>query len=369
MTKKTNRPISIALLALCAAMPAAAVERNPYFGLGVGVSRLSPDVSTSSFTLEKNTSTTVSVMLGLSLTQRFNAELGYSQLGNAELSDNEDISYSAFSLGAVAYVLGNAARLSHQPGLRAYVRLGLNLMDNDTDVRLTQADSTAVWLGAGLEWPLATRLSIRGEFASFDGDAQALTVALLFQPGARQPRTSVVTPVITPEQANKPSGTPTPQIVPQPTIEPTPTLEPQPQLHPEPQIQSLPAPASVPMPEPAPTLAPVPKSGVLGGVEFENGTAMLTSIGKNVLSRLAASLQEYPGLNIEIGAHTDGAKGDANKLALTRGRAIAVARHLALNGVPVRRMKARAFGANVPRASGDSPGARRLNNRVEVTIR
>ena len=122
------KPVLAAMLALITAMPAAAIERNPYFGLGSGMSKLSPDVGTSGLTLDKDTSTAVSVTLGMPVTQRFNAELGYSQLGTAELS-NEDIGYSAFSLGAVAYVLGNDARLSNQPGLRAYVRLGLNLME------------------------------------------------------------------------------------------------------------------------------------------------------------------------------------------------------------------------------------------------
>ncbi len=348
-------PVIALMLAFVTSMPAVAIERNPYFGLGAGVSKLSPDVGDSGLTLDEDSSTAVSLTLGIPMSHRFNAELGYSQLGTAELS-GEDIEYSAFSLGAVAYVFGNEARVSNQPGLRAYVRLGLNIMDNETDIRLQEADNTAIWLGAGLEWPLSTRFGIRGELASFDGDAQALTLALLFQPGARQSRapTSVSTPVVAP----------TAEVEPLPT--PEPTIESQPE--PEPEIVALPEIVPVPEPTVEPAVVTAPESGVLAGVEFETGTAILTSIGQGVLARLAESMQAYPGVSIEIGAHTDGAKGDANKLALTRSRAIAVARYLVSTGVPVQRMKARSFGANAPRAEGDSAGARRLNNRVEITV-
>ncbi len=340
--------IMAAGLALVSAMPVKAIERNPYFGIGAGVSKLSPDVGNSGLTLDKDTGTAVSLTLGLPVTERFNAELGFSQLGTAELS-NEDIAYSAFSIGAVAYVLGNEARLNNESGLRAYIRLGLNIIDNDTDILLKEADSTAVWLGAGLEWPLTARFNIRGELASFDGDAQALTVALLFQPGAQPSRAPI--------RVSTPVVTSSPEVAKQPVIEPTP----------EPVIQPLPKPEVAPLPEPA--AVPMPKSGVLAGVGFETGTAILTSNGKGVLAQLARSMRAYPSVDIEIGAHTDGVKGDANKLALTRGRAIAVARHLVANGVPINRMKARSYGANNPRAAGDTAGARRLNNRIDIIVR
>lgn len=355
---KLNKLLLAACLALFTVMPAAAIERNPYFGLGAGISKLTPDVGNSGLTLDKDSSTAVSVTLGMPVTKRFNAELGYSQLGSAELS-NQDIGYSAFSLGAVAYVLGNDTRIHNEPGLRAYLRLGLNVMDNDTDIRLKKADNTAIWLGAGLEWPLATRFSIRGELASFDGDAQALTLALLFQPGARQSRSPLI---VTP-----PVVTAAPEVEPQAT--PEPVIQPEPQPLPEPTLQPLPEPEIVPMPDPTPAVTPVPESGVLTGVEFESDTAILTPNGNRVLAQLAVSMQAYPSLSIEIGAHTDGAKGDANKLALTRGRAIAVARQLVANGISVSRLKARSYGANKPIAEGDSEDARRLNNRVEITVR
>ena len=111
-------------------MPVVAIERNPYFGIGGGVSRLAPDVAGSGYTLDKDTSMALSVTVGMPLTKRFNGEVGYSRLGTAELSENQDIGYSAVSIGAVAYVLGSETRLSKQSGLRAYVRLGLNMMDN-----------------------------------------------------------------------------------------------------------------------------------------------------------------------------------------------------------------------------------------------
>ena len=119
--------------------------------------------------------------------------------------------------------------------------------------------------------------------------------------------------------------TPTPTTEPKPTIEPVPAIEPQLTVESAPEVQSLPQPqiAANPISESAPTAIPAPKSGVLGGAEFAPGTAVLTTIGKRVVDRLAVSLQAYPSLSIEIGAHTDGVKGSAESLALTRNRCCA----------------------------------------------
>lgn len=383
------------LLMFAMATPVAAFDRPIYFGLGAGVSMLSPDVTDTDYTLDKKTSMAISATLGMRFTDRINGELAYTQLGEAALSSDEEIGYAATSVGLLAYVLGNE---SPQPGrsrLRGYVRLGLNKIDNEYDILVTKENSTALWAGAGLEWPLGSRFKLRGELASFDGDAQALTVGLLYKLGsdiarrpqvepvqpAQAPKTElpktpevtapeVTTPAVKPKIEQPPEATELaaePKIV-QPTVEPTP--KPQPQTPAKPEVQAPVEVAELPEAEPVqPSRIAPPSSGVLRGVDFEPGTATLTPIARQILTRYAASMQAYPASTIEIAAHTDGDKGSAEKLALTRNRAIAVARHLAANGVVVSRMKARAFGANKPRASGESAGAMRLNNRIEIFVR
>jgi len=357
---KMKKQLCGVLLALVTALPVSAVERNPYFGISVGPSRLAPNVEGSDYTLDKSTSTAFSVTLGLPITNRINGELGYTELGEAALSQNEMIGYSAFSIGGIAYLLGNDARLRVEPGLRGYVRLGFNIMENEHDIPLTQADNTAIWAGAGLEWPLGERLRVRGELASFDGDAQALTLGLLYQPGARRARGPV--------SANTPdpvATTPPTTSAPKPTIvEPMPTIEPAPTTEAQPSVELVEQPK-----EETPAVVPVPKSGVLSGAEFEPGTAVLTAIGKKVVDRLAIAMLTYPELFIEIGAHTDGVKGDPNKMSLTRKRAIAVARQLVGGGISVKRLKAKSYGANLPREQGNTVGANRLNNRIEIVVR
>jgi outer membrane protein OmpA-like peptidoglycan-associated protein len=363
----------IYLCLLMFAMPVAAFDRQVYFGVGAGVSTLSPDVAGPNFTLDEKNSAAFSATLGMRFTHRINGELAFTQLGKAGLSDGEDISYSAASVGLLAYVLGAETPQPGRSGLRGYLRLGANKINYDYDISITEANNTAIWAGAGLEWPLGNRFKLRGEFASFDGDAQAVTVGLLYKLGAgtvSKPKVEQPQPSETPK-APEPVAQPQveqPQVeqpqVEQPEIEPTPT--PQPQTQPIPEVEVI----ELAQPEPAPQLrVEPPASGVLRGVDFEVDSATLTPMARQILTRYAESMLAYPTTTIEIAAHADGTAGSAEKLALTRSRAIAVARHLVANGVVVSRMKARAFGANKPRAAGDSIGARRLNNRVEIIVR
>ena len=88
------------------------------------------------------------------------------------------------------------------------------------------------------------------------------------------------------------------------------------------------------------------------GVEFAPGGAVLTAAGRNELDRLAAELVAEPGVTVEIRAHVSAGAGPDAAKALSRERAIATARHLAGRGVPIARLRARAFGDERPRADG-----------------
>ena len=365
-----------ALSLLAAAQVPAQDAGGPwYVGAGAGASRLTPDTDASTLELTGDTAGAFGLWFGRDLTRRFALEASLASLGDAELSDGSTIGYRAVSGGVLAHLLGGR----RDDSLSLYARVGLGFVDNESELELERADSTSIWAAAGVDWPFARRWALRGEIASYDGDAQAGFLTLFRRFGAARP------PVLI---ADAPADAPTDgaadgAVARAPVATPVPT----PPRAPD-------APVAVPAPAPPATTAivtpdavsddadcPAPSadepvdargcarfSGVLSGVDFTEATATPTPIATTLLERLGAELDGFPGLVVEIRAHTDASLGEARAQALSRERAVAVARSLAGSGVDVSRLRARAFGATRPRADDASPGGRRLNNRIELRV-
>lgn len=366
--KTTTRTlaVSLGLAALMCAASAHAVERGWYVGLGGGLSRLSPDTDGSPFTLEDESSAAVGILGGYDISDRFSLELGYTNLGVAGLSANEDIGYTALSAGAVLYLLGDAEDIAARDGLSAYFRLGLSSIDNSSDIQLEKADNTSVWAGIGVEMPLRQRLALRGELLSFDGDAQAVMVSILFRPGKQRYPNVTARPVTSSEPA--PSDLPASEPTPDATASRDEKAEDVAGSEPSASLEAV---ADCPEPvgnEPVDDSGCALFSGVLRGVDFAPASAALTPVARQLLDRLAASLLQYPAVAVEIAAHTEAFDSTDTAKRIARERAVAVARHLAGQGVPVARLKARAFGSSRPRESNATAGGRRLNNRIALSV-
>ena len=348
---------------------ATAVDGDWYVGAGGGVSRLTPDTDGSPFSLEESTSAAVGAFGGREFGRRYAVELGATRLGEAGLSDDQSVDYTVISGGVLGYVLGDLPRVRRGEAAGGYLKLGLGAIDNASDVPLEREDNVAIWVGVGADVPLGRVWGLRAELASFDGDAQAATVALVWRP--RRPTASGPIASRGRDAAVAADPTPIPDPAPLPAPVPAPIPAPSPEAAPEPAPAPTPAPAerrtaeAVASPPAPPADCPAPAagepvdgrgcarfSGVLEGVEFAPGGAVLTEAGRAELDRLAAELVAEPGVTVEIRAHVaTGAGPDAAK-ALSRERAIATARHLAGRGVPVARLRARAFGDERPRTDG-----------------
>lgn len=378
--------VTLAALLLSAAigLPSAATadltDRSGWYaGLSAGVSRLTPDTDGSALTLEEEGGPAGALWLGRDLTRRLSAELAVADLGEATLSADNPIGYRAVSLGALAHVLGNSEAIARRSGASLFVRGGVSLIDNESDLDLETADNTALWVGAGVDWPFG-RWGVRLEAASYDGDAQAAWLGVYGRLNAGTPVRATRT-----TRAERPAPrteTPQPRTVPEPPAAPTA----KPDLAPTPRPAPAPAPVPMPAPAPAPAAAPVgdcaPASGAeptdergcalfagaLDGVEFIEATARLTPVAERLLTRLAQQLNEHPEAIVEIQAHVASMLTPAAAKSLSRERAVAVARQLAAAGVDVKRLRARAFGDTQPRAEGGGAGARRLNNRIELDV-
>ncbi|MCC6625067.1 MAG: OmpA family protein [Deltaproteobacteria bacterium] len=101
--------------------------------------------------------------------------------------------------------------------------------------------------------------------------------------------------------------------------------------------------------------------GIVKGVDFQAGGAILQRASVKVLDELARLLARYPSLRLEVSAHTD-ARGaaDAN-LALSEERARAVRDHLVASGVAADRIVALGHGASRPVGT-------RAVRRVEIRL-
>ena len=86
------------------------------------------------------------------------------------------------------------------------------------------------------------------------------------------------------------------------------------------------------------------------------------------LSRLAASLQEYPNTDVLIVGHTDATGPEDYNLNLSERRADAAMAVLVSGGVAPSRVATEGRGESEPVASNETAEGRRLNRRVEVAI-
>jgi outer membrane protein OmpA-like peptidoglycan-associated protein len=105
---------------------------------------------------------------------------------------------------------------------------------------------------------------------------------------------------------------------------------------------------------------------VLEGVNFETGSAVLTTQAREVLDRVAASLVAYPDLRVEVAGYTDSRGSSAVNLRLSRSRASSVRAYLIGHGVEPGRLRARGYGAANPIDSNATSLGRARNRRVEL---
>lgn len=112
----------------------------------------------------------------------------------------------------------------------------------------------------------------------------------------------------------------------------------------------------------------VGKEVVLKNVFFNTDSYQLLPESKVELDRLAGLLKENPGMNIEIGGHTDSQGSDAHNLELSLNRARAVYEYLVMQGIAPERLTYKGYGKNHPIDTNDTPEGRANNRRTEFKV-
>lgn len=112
----------------------------------------------------------------------------------------------------------------------------------------------------------------------------------------------------------------------------------------------------------------IDQSVVLRAVQFEAGSARLTTDARRALDEVARTFKNQPGLHAQITGHTDDAGNDNFNLVLSQQRAESVRQYLVGKGVAPRRLVALGLGEAQPVADNLTEEGRVANRRVEFRV-
>jgi len=103
-------------------------------------------------------------------------------------------------------------------------------------------------------------------------------------------------------------------------------------------------------------------------VNFETGSARLTSLSRYELDNLVSALNQAPAMSIEVAGHTDNTGSEEGNLDLSNRRAAAVTAYLKDKGIDESRFTAVGYGQSRPVDSNDTEDGRANNRRTEIQI-
>lgn len=128
-----------------------------------------------------------------------------------------------------------------------------------------------------------------------------------------------------------------------------------------PQCTSRPVPPPPPPPPPEPIRILAPNN-----VHFALDKSFISSESAAVLDRVAAVLQKYPFIVVELQGHTDPRASNEYNLALGRSRALAVRNYLLRKGISPERMTIRSFGETQRKTQGNTRVDYARDRRTEI---
>lgn len=103
-------------------------------------------------------------------------------------------------------------------------------------------------------------------------------------------------------------------------------------------------------------------------ITFTPGSAEIASTAQATIAALADILTDCPGIQMEVGGHTDAQGSEGGNLSLSQARAEAVLIALQGRGVDVANMTAQGYGETQPIADNGSDTGREANRRIAFTL-
>lgn len=334
--------------------------RTLYLGLGVGRSSLKPDTEALlGVGVSKGKQTGFQVTLGMDLSKWFSVELHGTDLGRAELSNNTTIGYREYGLSALFYLGGDRNR-SNRRGWTVFGRTGFGHLSNQASngVQIDNNKRQHWILGAGTEFSTRSGFALRAESIAFDTDASYLQLGLIYRLGGSQGWLSKLpgSGIGSRGLASKPGRLSGGRVPTRGDEDGDGVLQ---------RDDKCPdTPLHVAVGENGCAVF----NGLIDGLTFHSGSALLTDDALVVLGGVAASLKQIPEARARVSAHTDSQGSAEVNMSLSRQRALAVARYLIQQGIPKARLEARAFGELRPIDTNTTPAGRRFNRRVEIDL-
>jgi outer membrane protein OmpA-like peptidoglycan-associated protein len=105
---------------------------------------------------------------------------------------------------------------------------------------------------------------------------------------------------------------------------------------------------------------------ILRGIRFDIDKATLRPESRTTLDRVAASLKDWPRVNVEIQGHTSEPGTDAHNMDLSQRRAEAVRAYFVSEGIDGGRLVASGYGETRFIATNSTVEGRQKNRRVEL---
>jgi OOP family OmpA-OmpF porin len=395
MWKQKITIVSLVLVPMIGLSPLALAEEEGtdqskwYVGAGLGISRLEPESNGSRYTVDKKESAGYRLTLGYDLYEKISVEGYYSDLGEAEMSPDGEVSYKDMGASGLYYFYQQHDR--RHKGWEAFIKAGVGWMKNDTDLDYERQHNTHVMFGAGGGYTFDNDLSVRLDMDLYDEDSQFLILSLTKRFGQKKRAKPVA------EKTSSVVVQPVTSMVAQPVVR---EVEPPADRDADGVID-----AEDMCPETAqgklvdavgctiiydkdgdgvvddqdkcpdtPQGAQVNSVGclstiVLEGVNFENDKSVLTEQAKRILDNVAVLLKSREDiLKIEVFGHTDDRGRALYNQQLSEARAIRVRDYLSTSGISGYLMRPVGMGESEPIASNVTAKGRQMNRRVELRL-
>ena len=367
---------------------AHALQPGWYLGGGYGLSHLDPEIPFDILEASETSSELARLFAGYDFSQTTSLELVLSDLGKAELSNQDQVEYAAADIVGLYRFYDY---LSWHPGnrfpdLRLFGKLGLGYLHVDSDTALESESRVHMTLGVGAELEIFGGLAVRTDLEFIDSDAQAVSVSLLKRFGGKKKsppgRDTQIPPggissvgdendkvqaLETPSSETGKAQTaatnsdglfesqplPAPMSIPKPTamtgdVDGDEVLDSEDQC-----LNSRPG---YPVRENGCALL----EGILANMPFDRYSSVLNQQIKNTLNGLVNILKKYPQTRIQLSSHTAAERSEQQQIELTRIRLRNIALYLRDNGIGADRVKFLAYGARAAVPVGKSA------DRIEI---
>lgn len=103
-------------------------------------------------------------------------------------------------------------------------------------------------------------------------------------------------------------------------------------------------------------------------VEFESGSAVLTTAGARILDEMADAISRLQHPSVELIGHTDSTGNRSSNVSLSLARADTVRSYLVTKGIPPASLSTIGAGPDRPLTSNETPEGRARNRRIEFRL-